>query len=118
MSRFEPSERSDQLSSAYASNQGSNPFTQLRASCKKFTEKSILSLTKLSPTLPTIKVVSAILKILSILEPKFKLPEDWNQTVRILLKNSSQILELITQIPYNIEVLEMHRSAIMKSKTI
>lgn len=64
ISKFEISERSDNLSSMYASNHSTNVVTQLKSCCKNFTEKTIKALTKVSPTLPTIRIMLAIIKIM------------------------------------------------------
>lgn len=116
--KYEPSERSDKFSSMYASNHAtSNPLTQLRACCKKFTTKTISNLTNLSPTLATIKVLHAILNVVKILGEKIKQPEDWTQIVKICRSKEKKILSCIFSIPQNLDILDQERSHIMKYKT-
>lgn len=92
ISKFEVSERSDNLSSMYASNHSTNIVTQLKSCCKNFNEKTIKAISKVSPTLPTIRIMFAIIKIMQSMGEKIKSPTDWIQITKIVAKKEKRML--------------------------
>jgi hypothetical protein len=61
-------------------------------------------------------VVISVIKIAKILDDKIKIPEDWQQAVRILHRKDQKILTLIQQFPESMDLLAKERSMILKLK--
>jgi len=83
---------------------------------KTFKGLQLFSPNKITPTIPTVRVIYAIISMVKMIGINLKLPENWAQIIKLISKKENEIISGIQMLPNHLDILDKHRSEIMKLK--